>query len=179
MAATIDGTGKLSVASARYGSVSNIAISNGTGTPIDGLFGGATPTVGTDVAGTIGGQPVVGSGQSLTGAAGSPAEGLKVEITGGTIGARGNISFSQGYAYQLNNLATSFLGTGGMITSRSKGINDSITQVAEQRQRFSDKLNDIEARYRAQYSRLDVTLSKLATTQTYLTQQLAAIAANR
>lgn len=179
VAATIDGTGKLSVASARYGSVSNIAISNGTGTPIDGLFGGATPTVGTDVAGTIGGQPVVGSGQSLTGAAGSPAEGLKVEITGGTIGARGNISFSQGYAYQLNNLATSFLGTGGMITSRSKGINDSITQVAEQRQRFSDKLNDIEARYRAQYSRLDVTLSKLATTQTYLTQQLAAIAANR
>lgn len=177
--ATIDGDGKLSVASARYGSVSNIAISNNTGTPIDGLFNGATPTVGTDVAGTIGGQAVVGSGQSLTGAPGSPAEGLKVEITGGGVGSRGNISFSQGYAYQLNNLATSFLGTGGMITSRTKGINDSIKDVAAQRDKFSAKLTDIEARYRAQFTRLDVTLSSLQTTQTYLTQQLASIAANR
>jgi len=179
VSASIDGTGKLVLASSRYGSVSNLALSNGTGTGIETLFGTAKPVKGTDVAGTLGGQPVTGSGQTLTGAPGSPADGLKIEVTGGIIGPRGTVSFSQGYAYQLNNLATSFLGTNGMITNKSKGINDSIKSVADQRDKFSAKLTDIEARYRAQYTRLDVSLNSLQGTQTYLTQQLAALAANR
>ncbi|MCX7294982.1 flagellar filament capping protein FliD [Janthinobacterium sp.] len=179
VSASIDGTGKLVLASSRYGSVSNIAISSGTGTAPTALFGASTPVKGADVAGTLGGQPVIGSGQTLTGAAGSPADGLKIEVTGGTTGSRGTVSFSQGYAYQLNNLATSFLGTDGMITNRSKGLNETIKNIATQRDKFSEKLTDIEARYRAQYSRLDVSLNKLQGMQTYLTQQLAAIAANR
>ncbi len=179
VSASIDGTGKLVLASSRYGSVSNLALSNATGTGIETLFGAAKPVKGADVAGTLGGQPVVGSGQTLTGAPGSPAEGLKIEVTGGTTGARGTVSFSQGYAYQLNNLATSFLGTGGIITGRTNGINDSMKSVADQRDKFSAKLTDIEARYRAQFTRLDVSLSAMQSTQTYLTQQLAAIAANR
>lgn len=178
--ASIDGNGRLVVASARYGSVSNLAVASVTGTGVESLIGaGVTPTKGTDVAGTIGGQAVVGSGQTLTGAPGSPADGLKIEVTGGGLGDRGTVSFSQGYAYQLNNLAASFLGTDGLITGRTTGINNSIKDVADQRQRFADKLTGIEARYRAQYTRLDVTLSKMATTQSYLTQQLAALAANR
>ncbi|MDN2695349.1 flagellar filament capping protein FliD [Janthinobacterium sp. SUN073] len=179
VSASIDGTGKLVLVSSRYGSVSNLALSNSTGTGTEVLFGAAKPVKGADVAGTLGGQPVVGSGQTLTGAPGSQAEGLKIEVTGGTIGSRGTVSFSQGYAYQLNNLATSFLGTGGVITGRTSGINETLKSIATQRDKFSAKLTDIEARYRAQYSRLDVSLNKLQGTQTYLTQQLAAIAANR
>ncbi|MGK5028236.1 flagellar filament capping protein FliD [Janthinobacterium sp. MDT1-19] len=179
VSASIDGTGKLVLVSSRYGSISNLALSNGTGTGTETLFGAAKPVKGADVAGTLGGQPVVGSGQTLTGAPGSQAEGLKIEVTGGTTGSRGTVSFSQGYAYQLNNLATSFLGTKGMITGRTSGINETLKSVAAQRDKFSAKLTDIEARYRAQYSRLDVSLNKLQGTQTYLTQQLAAIAANR
>ncbi|PMQ09673.1 flagellar filament capping protein FliD [Janthinobacterium sp. AD80] len=179
VSASIDGAGKLVLASSRYGSVSNLALSNGTGTTIESLFGTAKPVKGADVAGTLGGQPVIGSGQTLTGAPGSSSEGLKIEVTGGTIGPRGTVSFSQGYAYQLNNLATSFLGTDGMITGRTNGINETLKSVAAQRDKFSEKLTAIEARYRAQFSRLDVSLSAMQTTQTYLTQQLAAIAANR
>ncbi len=179
VSASIDGAGKLVLASSRYGSVSNLALSNGTGTSIETLFGAAKPVKGADVAGTLGGQPVIGSGQTLTGAPGSPSDGLKIEVTGGTTGPRGTVSFSQGYAYQLNNLATSFLGTDGMITGRTTGINETLKSVAAQRDKFSEKLTAIEARYRAQFSRLDVSLSAMQTTQTYLTQQLAAIAANR
>lgn len=177
--ASVESDGTLKIASARYGSVSNFSLNSLTGTQTNSLFGTATSVKGKDIAGTLGGQPVVGSGQTLTGAPGSAAEGLKIEVTGGMVGDRGTVSFSQGYAYQLNNMATSFLGTGGVLTNRSKGINDSIKAVADQRDKFSSKLNDIEARYRAQYSRLDVALNKLQGTQTYLTQQLAAIAANR
>jgi len=176
--ASIGSDGKLQLSSAKYGSTSNIALASVSGTTTDSLFGGATPAAGKDVAGTLGGHAVTGSGQTLTGLAGTDVEGLVVEITGGATGDRGNISFSQGYAYQLNNLATTMLSKTGQITSRTDGINKSIADVAKQRATFADKLTGIEARYRAQYSRLDVMLSQMQTTSSYLTQQLAAIAAN-
>lgn len=67
VSASIDGTGKLVLVSSRYGSVSALALSNGTGTGVETLLG-AVAVKGADVAGTLGGQPVIGSGQTLTGA---------------------------------------------------------------------------------------------------------------
>ncbi|WUR12054.1 flagellar filament capping protein FliD [[Empedobacter] haloabium] len=177
--ASVDADGKLVLSSAKYGSASNIKLADVSGSTVDSLFGGATPTAGLDVAGTLGGHPVTGSGQTLTGLAGTDVEGLKVEVTGGAIGDRGTVSFSQGYAYQLNNLATTMLSKAGQITSRTDGINQSIKDVAKQRDAFSDKLTSVEARYRKQYSALDVMLTNMQATSSYLTQQLAAIAANR
>ncbi|WP_229632252.1 flagellar filament capping protein FliD [Pseudoduganella violaceinigra] len=179
VAASIDSNGKLVLSSSKYGSTSNIGLSDVGGSSVASVFGGASPVAGTDVAGTLGGKAVVGSGQTLTGADGSDTEGLKIDITGGALGDRGTVGFSQGYAYQLNNLATSFLGTGGVLTSVTEGLNNSIKDVAKQRDAFSTKLDDIEKRYRTQFTRLDATLSKMQGTQAYLTQQLAAIASNR
>lgn len=176
--ASIDTDGKLVLSSAKYGSVSNISLANGSGTMIEDVFGTATSVAGLDVAGTLGGHAVVGSGQTLTGLDGTDVAGLKVEITGGTLGDRGTVSFSQGYAYQLNNLATTMLSKSGAITSRTDGINQSIKDIAKQRDKFSDKLEGIEKRYRKQYTALDVTLAQMQTTQAYLSQQLAALAAN-
>ncbi len=176
--AAIDGSGKLVLSSSKYGSASNIALTSVTGSTVDSVFGGAAPVAGTDVAGTLGGKAVVGTGQTLTGAEGTDAEGLKIDITGGALGDRGSVSFSQGYAYQLNNLATSFLGSKGLLTTVTEGLNKSIKDVAKQRDAFSSKLDDIEKRYRTQFTRLDATLAKMQSTQAYLTQQLAAIASN-
>ncbi|SFG57041.1 flagellar hook-associated protein 2 [Duganella sp. CF458] len=176
--AAIDGSGKLVLSSSKYGSASNIALTSVSGSTVDSVFGGAAPVAGTDVAGTLGGKAVVGTGQSLTGAEGTDAEGLKIDITGGALGDRGTVSFSQGYAYQLNNLATSFLGSKGLLTTVTDGLNKSIKDVAKQRDAFSSKLDDIEKRYRTQFTRLDATLAKMQSTQAYLTQQLAAIASN-
>ncbi|TWI64604.1 flagellar hook-associated protein 2 [Pseudoduganella lurida] len=176
--ATIDDDGKLVLSSAKYGSLSNVSLSSSAGTAPDSMFGSSTAVAGLDVAGTLGGYAVVGSGQTLTGKAGTPVEGLKIDVTGGKAGDRGTVSFSQGYAYQLNNLATTMLGKTGQITSRTDGINKSIKDIQKQSDAFSDKLTAIEARYRKQYSALDVSLAQMQTTSSYLTQQLAALAAN-
>ncbi|HEY1151750.1 MAG TPA: flagellar filament capping protein FliD [Pseudoduganella sp.] len=178
VSATIDSNGKLVLSSSKYGSASNIALTDVSGSTVADVFGSTTPVAGTDVAGTLGGHPVIGSGQTLTGAGGTDAEGLKIEITGGTIGSRGSVSFSQGYGYQLNNLATSFLGAKGLISNVTDGLNKSIKDIAKQRDAFSARLDDIEKRYRTQFTALDVTLSKMQSTQQYLTQQLASLAAN-
>jgi flagellar hook-associated protein 2 len=175
---SLDADNKLTLSSARYGSTTNLDIASQSGTAVSAVFGTSTPVKGVDVAGTLGGLAVTGSGQTLTGAAGSAMEGLKLLINGGATGERGAITFTQGYAYQLSSLASSFIGTDGVITGRAAGLNTSIADVATQRQAFSDKLTDIEARYRKTYTALDVSLASMQSTQTYLTQQLAAIAAN-
>ena len=176
---TVDADGNLAISSSKYGAGSNISIRGVTGTSVDTLFGSATPTVGTDVEGTIGGVAATGNGQQLTAAAGSAAEGIQLTIKSGSTGDRGSVTFSQGYAYQLTNLAASFTGKDSILGSKTDGLNVSIKQVATQRDKFSDRLTAIEARYRAQFTALDTMLSSMQTTQSYLTQQLAAIAANR
>jgi flagellar hook-associated protein 2 len=103
---------------------------------------------------------------------------MKLSITGGATGSRGTVSFSQGYAYQLNSLAASFIGTSGLITGKSDGLNVTMKSVASDRDTFSNKLADIEKRYRAQFTALDTALASMQSTSSYLTQQLAALAKN-
>jgi flagellar hook-associated protein 2 len=175
--ASVDATtGALTIVSNLYGSKSNILLTDASGTSIDTLMGSAKPVDGVDVAGTIGGYSAVGSGQTLTGGPGAPVTGLALKVTGGSTGARGTVGFSQGYAYQLNNMATSFLGTSGILASETTGLSSSIKDVNNEETDFKARLVTIEANYRTQYTALDVTIASMSTTQTFLTQQFAAIA---
>jgi flagellar hook-associated protein 2 len=176
VAATVGDDGKLKLNSTRYGSKSNITLSNATGSSVADVFGTGSSVEGLDVAGTIGGYTAVGDGQNLTGGPGAPVDGLKLTITGDTIGSRGTFGFSQGYAYQLNALAASYLGAGGAITSRTTGLNNTVKDIAKQKDAFSLRLVDIEARYRKQYTALDTSIASMNTTASFLTQQFAALA---
>nr|WP_314544473.1 flagellar filament capping protein FliD [uncultured Massilia sp.] len=170
--------GKLKISSSKFGDMSSLSIASVTGTSVSDIFGSATPVKGNDVEGTIGGVAATGNGQTLTAAGGSPAEGIQLTIKSGDVGDRGTVTFSQGYAYQLTNLTATFTGKDSILQGKTDGINASIKSVAAQRDKFSDRLTAIEARYRAQFTALDTMLQSMQSTQSYLTQQLAAIAAN-
>lgn len=177
--ATIDSNGFLNLQSDRYGSASKISVNSDTGTPASTLLGTvSTGTDGTDVEGTIGGVVGTGSGQILSAGQGSDAFGLKLEVVGGTLGSRGRIDFSQGYADRLNKLTDNFIGTEGLIAGNTKSLNSSIKRITDDANTFKLRLIDIEARYRKQFSALDSLVASMQATQTYLTQQLASIAAN-
>ncbi len=178
VSATIGTDGTLKLQSNRYGAQSNVSLIDDTGSTVASVFGAATSVDGVDVAGTIGGYAATGDGQTLTGAPGAPVAGLKLLVDGDTTGPRGDIGFSQGYAYQLNNLASNFLGAKGYITSRTNGLNQTVKDIGKQKDALSARLVDVEARYRAQYTKLDTLIASLNSTQSYLTQQLAAIAKN-
>lgn len=170
--------GILSLSSSKYGSMSNIAIEGVSGSPAASIFGSATPKKGSDVVGTIGGIAAKGNGQALTASENSGAAGIQVTITGGATGERGTVTFSQGFAYQLTNLAASFIGKDSLLTSKTDGLNASIKSIADQRSRFEARLEGIEKRYRTQFVALDTALASMQNTSTYLTQQLAALSAN-
>lgn len=168
---TADGSNKLTITSNRYGSASNVSvIGNGAN---DLLGAGRASTPGVDVAGSIGSVVAVGSGQTLTGATGSAAEGLKLEITGGLATDRGSITYSHGYAHLLKNLVDSYIGSKGFISARTDGINSSIKDIRKQQENFDVRLASLEKRYRAQFTALDKAISSMSKTSNFLTQQLA------
>jgi len=169
--ATVDAvTGFMSITSNRYGSASNVSLSNGTGTAVATFMGVMTSPIGVDAAGTIGGATATGSGQYLT----SP-DGLKIKVNGGVTGARGSINFTKGYAYQLNNLLSTYLGSTSPIDSRTSGIQRSIDSITKQTDVFNTHLIATEKRYRAQFTALDVLMSKMTQTSNFMTQQLASL----
>jgi flagellar hook-associated protein 2 len=83
------------------------------------------------------------------------------------------VSYSQGYAYQLDKLAGQLLSSSGPLESRTSGINGSIKDIGVERDAMSLRLNDIEKRYRAQFTALDALVSQLRATSDFLTRQLA------
>lgn len=164
--------GVFTLTSNSYGSTSNVTVS---GTGASNLLGGApVSTAGLDVAGTIDGQAATGSGQFLTGDAGNVL-GLKVQVSGGALGARGTVNYSHGYSYTLDNLVDSMLASDGLIAGKTKGLNSSITDIGKQRDALNVRLAALQKQYTAQFAALDVMLSKMNQTSLYLTQQLATL----
>jgi flagellar hook-associated protein 2 len=172
--ASIDSNGFLNVLSSRYSSASNIGFTNGAGTSIATFLGTPTTSSGTDVAGTIDGAAASGSGQKLTSASGN-SNGLVIQISGGATGARGTVSYSQGYAYTLNQLATNFLAPGSIMASATSGINSIIAGINNQMTALNTRLASLQQSYTKEFTALDSSLSSMQSTSNFLTQQLAAL----
>ena len=160
----------LSITSNSYGSSSSVSVTGGTAQA--DVFGTGTNTLGLNVAGTIGGVVASGSGQDLIGGAGNAA-GLRLSIVGGSVGSRGSVNFSRGYAYQLDKLAEGFIATGGVISARTDGLTKSVTDIGARRNALNLRLNGLEQRLRAQFTALDLLISRISSTGSFLTQQLA------
>jgi len=161
--------GVLSITSSKYGSISSVTI-NGDGAS-DLLGASPTQTAGVDVAGSIGGISGTGSGQVL-----NNSQGLSITISGGALGDRGDLNFSNGFAFTLEKLASSVLTSDGVIANKTNGINNLIKGIDDRRDALENRLVGIERRLRAQFTALDVLLSRMNQTSVFLTQQLDQIA---
>lgn len=168
--------GMLKLTAASYGSENLLEVAGGTAS----LFGNSPLYQdGLDVAGTINGATATGKGQVLTASeSGNAAEGLMLLVQGNATGDRGLVNVSVGYASQLNNLIKEMVSDTGILASKTEGINDSIKRLTKQEDDLQVRLAAIEARYRSQFVALDALMTQMQNTQSYLTQQLAAISAN-
>jgi flagellar hook-associated protein 2 len=168
--------GVLSLLSSRYGSGSNVNLS---GTAMNALVGGsgsATATTGLDMLGLINGVDALHTGQSLTGAVGNAAEGLKLTLLGGGTGNRGHVQYTQGFAYQLDQLATAVLSNNGVFTSHTDGLTKASKKIDDDILRLNTRLATMQKNYQAQFTKLDTLMSNMNSTSSFLTQQLASLA---
>lgn len=163
--------GVLSITSSRYGSASGVALAGGTAK--SDLFGTQSETAGVDVAGSIGAISATGSGQTLTGT--GDASGLALKVTDGATGARGTVNFARGYAYQLNQLAGAMLEGDSPFDGRVSGINASIKDIGTRREVLARRLEQVEKRYRAQFTALDAMVARMQSSSSFLASQLASL----
>lgn len=177
-----DGT-QLAVTSTRFGASSSVELSGFSGFAAAGFADASVHSaVGQNLAGTVDtadGQsqsigiyvdPQDGRKVKISDFAGVEAvRGLEFEVLGGATGARGTMTFSQGFASQLeqtiNNL---FEKDGGLISQRIGGLNDRL-------EHYSDKAKDIDVRYerllmkyQMQFSALQSLMTSSQQTRDYL-----------
>jgi flagellar hook-associated protein 2 len=81
----------------------------------------------------------------------------------------------QGLAFRLDSLLDSVLGTSGTIDIREDGLNDSVDSTNDDIDRLETRLELVEARYRNQFTALDVLLGELQSTASYVEAQLESL----
>ena len=79
----------------------------------------------------------------------------------------------EGFAKTLETRIKDMLGTDGLLSARTDGINRTIKSFDSRIESLEARLVKVEARYSAQFTALDAAMSSMSTTSAYLTQQLA------
>ena len=74
-------------------------------------------------------------------------------------------------------LANQLIGVDGAITTRSRGLRDSITRNQAQQDQLEKRVALVQARLTRQYGALDTAISQINAVNSSLTQSLKALAA--
>ena len=83
----------------------------------------------------------------------------------------------QGFGVRVKALASQLIGVDGAITTRSKGLRDSITRNQAQQDQLEKRVALVQARLTRQYGALDTAISQINAVNSSLTQSLKALAA--
>lgn len=81
-------------------------------------------------------------------------------------------SSTTGFATRLEAWGKSTLAAGGLIDTRSQSLNQSVKSRNAEIDRLENRMAVLEKKYRIEYTNLNLLLSSMNTTSTFLTQQL-------
>ena len=76
-----------------------------------------------------------------------------------------------GIAAKIDSKLTDWLATKGIIQSATDGVSKTLNKLTTLYNTTSDRIDADIARYKTQFTQLDMAISKLNSTSTYLTQQ--------
>ena len=80
-----------------------------------------------------------------------------------------------GLASKIDSMISSVIDEDGLIGNRLDGMEETKKAMNRQRDALNVRMEQIEARYRRQFTALDSLISSMNTTSTFLTQQLASL----
>ncbi len=147
--------GKIKIESSQYGSSSSVAFTQvDTNFLADLGIDVQQGTTGVDVAGKIDGVDAFGDGRYLLSETGN-SSGIKIEVTGGALGSRGSVSFSEGSTVIMNNLLLSMIDD--QISSASGDVNSSSVENAPPSTLIDSKTDSLYKKL-AQLDRQDADL---------------------
>lgn len=179
--------GKLSISSNKYGSSSTVAFTTSDTNFISNLgFSSSTTIAGLNVEGKINGISASGTGQYLLSESGD-SEGIKLLIEGGALGSRGNVTYSEGLTTVMNDVLDSIIDTNvsessgdvatslGIIDGKIDSYYKKITDLEEQEETLTYRMDKYETRLYTQFNAMDIAVSNLNNTMSYLESALDAL----
>lgn len=86
-------------------------------------------------------------------------------------------SSTAGYGTQLNSLLTGYLGPGGLMDNLNSSLNQQTQQLQQQQAALDARMQSVQQRYMTEFSALDVTMSQMNQTSSFLTTQLSMLSA--
>jgi len=140
-------------------------LSSLVGTSVSGITGGISRLSDIGITVQKNGTLSVDSGK-LTAAIADPEKDVASFFTQTNSG-------NEGIAVRFNKLLEGMVGSSGLISSRTAGLNTSIKDLQKRADNFSLRLESIEKRYRTQFTALDSLVASMNQTSSYLAQQLA------
>ncbi|BCA95274.1 flagellar hook-associated protein 2 [Legionella antarctica] len=131
-------------------------------------------TPGVNMAGTIGSFPATSSdGITLNGS--DDLGGLSIKVLSGSDGSRGQIVVNDGIAVLMNHFLDSYMDTAGDLNQRAEQLNKQVNLLSKTQTQINARSVSVQNRYLKQFNALDVLLTQMQSTSSFLTQQLAAL----
>ena len=84
-----------------------------------------------------------------------------------------------GITTTMGNNMTSWLSSTGIIQTATDGVSKTLNNLTDQYNAASDRIDSTVARYKAQFTQLDVMINSLNSTSSYLTQQFQSTSSNK
>lgn len=164
----------------RYGSGASFTVSYaGGGTDGSAQLGLAAGTyAGLDVAGTFSyvdaqgatqTSAAAGIGQMLTGAAGTPMEGLSINYTDTLTGAVGTFTFGTGVGGAIYGAADALVRLDGHVQTQREALDKRITYLGSRADTVQKALDARRASLIAQYTAMEAAISRIQTQSSALT----------
>lgn len=98
------------------------------------------------------------------------------ENLGGVTSMFSHTTGTGGYGKQITDAIDDLNETNGAIKIATDGLTESLKDLEDRYAQVEDRVNTTIERYRAQFTQLDLLVSKLNQTRSYLTEQFAALA---
>lgn len=96
------------------------------------------------------------------------------EVLANDFAAVSNIFASEnGLSNKLADVLERYAGADGILDNRTSGLRSRIDRIDDDRERLANRLESVEARYRAQFTAMDILVAQLSNIGNFLGQQLA------
>ncbi|MEM1436700.1 MAG: flagellar filament capping protein FliD, partial [Pseudomonadota bacterium] len=105
----------------------------------------------------------------------SAVGGLQIRVTGGDVGARGEVSVIRGAMNGLDRFLDTLLSSSGALRTRVDGLEERLADIDTEAVDFDERMDALEERLRFQFAAADALISQLNNTSSFLEQQLASL----
>lgn len=167
--ASTDGSGHLKLTSLKQGSVGNFSVSSnlgdGTG-DVSGIGPGTdgTTVLGTDIQGTINGEPATGgpNGMLVGNTGNANTAGLQIQYLGTALGSIGQVTVNKGIAATIGDMITQYTDPiNGLLAARDQAFTNEEDDINASITKLQAQVQDLTTQLQTKFANMETAIAEL------------------